>query len=164
MPEELKPDLRVPLGELMKGDNPKLEFPNGSRIVTVGDQCTITLVRQGFRPNIAIVDYKTKRKAIGNSAEMEGFDLILSLRNPAGRITKESWEILRTGFAADKCIRIDVEGEEDLLALPTIALAPEDTNVIYGMPSQGLVIVKVDNQIKQEVIGILNRMVVEGGD
>ena len=48
----------------------------------------------------------------------------------------------------DESTIIVVDGEEDLLALPAIALAPLTSVILYGQPDEGLVIVKVDEGIR----------------
>lgn len=164
LPDELIPEMRKPFGELVEGERPDLQLSGSGKIVAVGDQCTLNILRQGIRPDLAIVDYKTKREKIDIGREMNGFELILKLSNPAGKIVKESWDVLRSAYDTDKKARIDVEGEEDLLALPSIMLAPLETRVLYGMPSQGVVIVTVDERIKNKVLNLMTRMVVEVGN
>jgi len=164
LPDELIPEMRRPFGELVEGERPDLELSGSGKIVAVGDQCTLNILRQGIKPDLAIVDYKTKREKIESAQEMKGFELILKLSNPAGRIVKESWDVLRSAFDVDKKVRIDVEGEEDLLALPSIMLAPLGSKVLYGMPSRGVVVVNVDDRIKNKVLNLLTRMVVEVGN
>jgi len=51
-----------------------------------------------------------------------------------------------------------VEGEEDLLTLPVIVLAPESTAVIYGQPMEGLVIVEVTSHKKDWALAVLRQM------
>jgi uncharacterized protein (UPF0218 family) len=164
LPDKLIPELRRPLGELLLGELPKVDPSGLGKIVCVGDQCTLTLLKQGIKPSLVIVDHKTKRQRIEVGNEFNGFELVLELRNPQGMISRDSWEVLKSALNARKHVRIDVEGEEDLLALPSIMLAPLGTSVLYGMPSQGLVIVKVDESIKQKVLDILNRMVKSHGN
>lgn len=164
LPEELIPEMRKPLGKLLK-DARSLKISGSKKVVTVGDQCTLSLIGEGIEPDLAIVDYKTKREKIELAQEINGFgDVVLKLRNPAGSISREAWEVLESAFATDKKVRIDVEGEEDLLALPSIMIAPLGTTVIYGMPSQGLVVVHVDERIKNKVSSLIRRMVKKGGD
>ena len=53
---------------------------------------------------------------------------------------------------------IVVDGEEDLLALPSILFAPINTHVLYGQPNAGLVIVSVTESLKVKVYDILIEM------
>ena len=55
-------------------------------------------------------------------------------------------------------IRIEVEGEEDLAALPAILMAPAGANVIYGLPSHGMVVVKVGEKEKEVVRKFIEKM------
>jgi uncharacterized protein (UPF0218 family) len=164
LPDELIPEVRQPLGELLEGEDPSIDFSGPQRLVTVGDQCTVNILRQGFIPDIAIVDYKVKRQRMERSHDLDKFRLVLYLKNPAGTIAREAWPVLRNAFRSNESIRIDVEGEEDLLALPSIALAPDDTTVTYGLPHRGLVVVTANHEVKLKVLDIMRRMVIKGGD
>lgn len=164
LPDELIPEVRAPMGELLEGENPRIDFSGTQRLVTVGDQCTVNIVRQGFIPDIAIVDYKVKRHRVERGPDLERFEIVLSLKNPAGMIAKSAWQVLGNAYTSNKCVRIDVDGEEDLLALPSIALAPGETTVTYGLPHRGLVVVAVNHKVKMKVLDIMRRMVVKGGD
>ncbi len=74
------------------------------------------------------------------------------------------WGALENAFEGHGSVLIRVEGEEDLVTLPAIALAPHGFTVVYGLPDKGAVLVKVDEESKSRVEDILTRMeVVNGG-
>jgi uncharacterized protein (UPF0218 family) len=131
-----------------------------SPVVTVGDFCTLDLVARGRTPDISLVDFKTKRQE--DPELREAFARIrariLRLTNPAATIAPEAWTVLSEAFKSKERVRIEVRGEEDLLALVCIALAPETAVVLYGMPSQGVVVVKADPAAKTKVLDVLRRM------
>ena len=112
-------------------------------------------------PQIAVVDFKTKRideprwhtklKGVG--------DWVVVIDNPAGVIKKEVWPVISEAFKSRERVRLEVRGEEDLLALVCIALAPEGAVVAYGQPDEGAVVVRVDRASKGRVHEILRRMV-----
>ena len=52
--------------------------------------------------------------------------------------------------------QIKIQGEEDLLALPAILLAPLGSVVIYGQKDLGVVVVEVTEEKKEEVKKIIN--------
>jgi uncharacterized protein (UPF0218 family) len=52
---------------------------------------------------------------------------------------------------------IVVAGEEDLLALPAILLAPLGAIVLYGQWDRGAILVKVNEEKKKEVLGIVEK-------
>jgi uncharacterized protein (UPF0218 family) len=56
---------------------------------------------------------------------------------------------------------IYVEGEEDLLAIPAILESPDNAIIIYGQPSQGVVVVTASPDMKTEVKKMANRMTEE---
>ncbi|HMK82220.1 MAG TPA: DUF359 domain-containing protein, partial [Candidatus Bathyarchaeia archaeon] len=51
-----------------------------------------------------------------------------------------------------------VDGEEDLLVLVVIAVAPVGSLVVYGQPNEGIVLVNVTLAKKKEVVDLLGRM------
>ena len=54
-------------------------------------------------------------------------------------------------------IRLVIDGEEVLLALPVIAFLPEDTVVFYGQPGEGMVVVNSDES-RQNAKRILEQL------
>jgi len=50
-----------------------------------------------------------------------------------------------------------VDGEEDLLALPTMLLAPLDTYVVYGQYNLGMVVVRITEEIKSLARNLLTQ-------
>ena len=85
-------------------------------------------------------------------------DWVIVLENPAGMIRKEVWPVISEAFKSRERVRLEVRGEEDLLALACIALAPEGAVVAYGQPGEGAVIVRVDRAARARVHDILRRM------
>jgi len=55
---------------------------------------------------------------------------------------------------------IRIFGEEDLMGFPATLIAPEGTLIIYGQPppKSGLVYFFVNDDIKERVISLLERM------
>jgi GTP-dependent dephospho-CoA kinase len=52
---------------------------------------------------------------------------------------------------------IDVSGEEDLLAIPAILLAPLSSVVVYGQFDQGIVVAHVTEQNKKRVYDLFGK-------
>ncbi len=50
-----------------------------------------------------------------------------------------------------------VDGEEDLVVLPAIMIAPDGASVVYGQPDEGMVHVVVDDEVRREVRALLER-------
>ena len=146
VPENRKEELRKPLGRVIKDiDTQDIQ----GKLVCVGDMVTLTMRKKGIMPDIAIVDYKIERKEY--KGEPFHAEEIIKVRNPPGVITRELWNAIATSYAKNKKMLIEVEGEEDLAALPAIYLAPDNTTVIYGLPSIGMVMVKVGEKERKRV-------------
>lgn len=72
----------------------------------------------------------------------------------------EAWEAIRKAMGEKEVVMI-VEGEEDLLALPAIVESPDDAFVVYGQPSQGLVVVTATATKKREIREMMSAMQVD---
>lgn len=147
VPEKRKEELRKPLGKIVK----EIDFESleGKRIVTVGDFVTSYILKLGVMPDIAIVDYKIERKEY--KAEKFQAQKVIKVKNPPGYIARELWNSIATAYTLQEKTLIEVDGEEDLAALPAIYLAPPNTTVIYGMPSKGMVVVEVGEKERKKV-------------
>lgn len=83
---------------------------------------------------------------------------VIDVVNPPAEITRESIDAIRRAFAADPPVRIRVDGEEDLLVIPSCVYAPDNTAVLYGQPDEGLVVVTVTDEVKNTARDILDHM------
>ena len=162
LPENLRNELKIPLGELIKNnDSTKLSLIKQiyaeNPVITIGDATSEILIKMGLVPFLQIVDGKEKR----HERELPLDDSIVTnlyCVNPPGEITQESIDIIKKSFNAKPPIRILVDGEEDLLVLPTCLFSPESYVVMYGQPNEGLVIVRITNEVREKVQNIVNSM------
>ena len=161
LPEAMREELARPMGRLVKGPEVVAAVRGARPLVTVGDYTTADLVERGVVPQIAVVDFKTKRIEEPRwHTKLKGVgDWVIVIDNPAGVIKKEVWPVISEAFKSRERVRLEVRGEEDLLALVCIALAPEGAIVVYGQPDEGAVVVRVDRASKGRVHEILRRMV-----
>lgn len=154
-------ELQQPLGPVLSGADVFQAVRAASFVVTVGDACTVDLVARGRMPDVAVVDFKTKREEsedLYESLQVVG-DVVLRAVNPAGTLTRDAWRTLNEAFKSGARVRVEVIGEEDLTALAAIDLAPEGTVILYGQPHEGVVLARADAETKARVRGILRRMV-----
>ena len=162
LPENLRDQLKIPLGDLIKEENVNKEniltkFGSEPIVITVGDRTTENMINLGIMPQIQIVDGLEKR----NQRLVPKDDTIntnLSCKNPPGEITEESTQVIQKAFSCKLPVRIIVDGEEDLLVLPVCILAPENSVVMYGQPNEGLVIIHITPEIRAKVQKILDAM------
>jgi uncharacterized protein (UPF0218 family) len=129
------------------------------RVVVVGDFTLRALLCTGYTPDLGIFDRLTKRVAYdfpSIKAEV--------VRNPAGEITDEAVSFIKKALSGRrrKTSMLAVDGEEDLLSLPAIALAPVGSLVIYGLPNRGMMLVTADLETKKKIESIISRFKREG--
>ncbi|MEW6070662.1 MAG: GTP-dependent dephospho-CoA kinase family protein [Candidatus Thermoplasmatota archaeon] len=129
-------------------------------IAVVGDIATLEVYRNGIAPKLAIVDFKSKRKSSEKlKSEISKISCkVTKVKNPAGTITSELWNAVEEAYRDAENTRIEISGEEDLASLACIALAPENTLVLYGLPEKGLVVVEVTTKEKKLVNEVLKKM------
>ena len=160
--ETLREELKTPLGELIKDSNSDKEriikkTYSEKIVVTVGDATTDLLLKMGLIPFLQIVDGKEKR----HERYLPTSDSVvttMNCKNPAGEVTEQSMGTIKKSLDSKPPIRIIVDGEEDLLVIPVCLFAPENCVVMYGQPSEGLVIVEITNQIREKVQNIVSSM------
>ena len=162
LPENLRDQLKNPLGNLIKDNDPNKEnvlkkIYAESIIITVGDKTTENMVQLGLRPQIQIIDGLEKRNQRTVPVD-DAINTKLSCKNPPGEITEESIQIIQKAFSCESPVRIIVDGEEDLLVIPVCIFAPENSVVIYGQPNEGLVIVQITPEIQAKIQKILDSM------
>jgi pantetheine-phosphate adenylyltransferase len=117
----------------------------------VGDLSAIRLFSLGLYPQLSIIDGKILRKSIREDLlRVIKYKLALSTINPAGSITYEAWQTVKEAFCYSVPLKINVQGEEDLLALPAIYFAPLRSLIVYGFKGKNCVI-EVNEEIKKWV-------------
>ncbi len=167
LPKSLRNELREPLGIIIPGTEDEISdtgkkamhFLNAIHpviTITVGDIATKSLQETGYKPDVAVIDFKTQRAQVSKKKQIPTKGYVL---NPAGTLCKKAM------FALDRYIQLYfdkgktecmiVRGEEDLLTLPAILFAPLGSAVIYGQYGVGLVVVQVDEEMKQKVKEII---------
>ncbi|MGQ9514044.1 MAG: GTP-dependent dephospho-CoA kinase family protein [Thermoproteota archaeon] len=125
-------------------------------IVAVGDETSKLFANRELSADVYIVDGSVMReKAVGiKISTQKRFEL----RNPAGFISSKAWEIISQSFSIRGGVLIDVDGEEDLLALVAVLEAPLGSIVFYGQPGEGLVAIPVTEAKKEEFCRIVEGM------
>ena len=151
LPLSLRPLLQKPFSPIIKKiSRPKFE------VIAVGDIAAVSLLNQKIVPTLAIVDLKTKRRQIFPHLKALGLKSGLTASNPAGNISKNSVKQLLTCFS-QKQPSLLIDGEEDLLVLPAILLAPLQTTIFYGQPDKGIVRVLVTEAAKAKALKFLQQ-------
>ncbi len=162
LPEYLREELRKPFGKIIKSLHcfKTLKYPI---IISVGDIISIKLMEVGINPNIKIIDYKTKRKPIKDQKLLVRNGLKIKVKNDPGTIDIKSFQAIKKAidsyFKGVQTQTIVVDGEEDLLTLLAILLAPLNSLVFYGQWDKGAIMVEVTEEKKQTVKEIIQKFV-----
>lgn len=127
----------------------------GKLVISVGDVVTKNLLQKGISPKLSIVDYKVERKPVDHTYDSAGFNLVLTAINPPGKITSDSWRQVERGLKRGKVL-LEIDGEEDLLVLPVLAMARKGSVVFYGQPEDGVVAIEADDKVKEYAKTLLN--------
>jgi uncharacterized protein (UPF0218 family) len=165
LPLGLRSRLARPLGRLFTGEEAKkkafAETVSGAKmVITVGDKVTETIYSLGRTPDIQVVDGLERRmKRVPPEVP---YSRLMEVRNPAGVLTKEAIIGVRSAYRGKKPVRLLVEGEEDLVAIPVIAFAPASAVVFYGQPGVGIVVVKADARAKARNRSVMAKMGIKG--
>lgn len=159
LPEELRSAFKDPLGPVYT-DPEELLRTAGSPVIAVGDIVTYHLERVGHQPDVSFVDGRTKRRAVDPEIRetVESLPNRITAVNPAGTLSMELLEALVSALERQEPTTVEVDGEEDLAALPAVLAAPEGSTVVYGQPDQGMVAIPVTADQKREFRELLRRM------
>ncbi|MFC7227873.1 GTP-dependent dephospho-CoA kinase family protein [Salinirubellus salinus] len=162
LPHEMRGELKDPMGAIYT-DAADLIAEAGDPIVAVGDVVTYHLLEADRRPDVALVDGKTKREAVAEAVwdAIEGFDHRVEVANPQATLSADLLTELRAAIdrAADgETTVLVVEGEEDLAALPVLVAAPDGASLVYGQPDEGMVLATVTPEVREGALDLLERM------
>jgi len=158
---------KSPLGLLIEGSFNEtieklktiIEKDKPSMIISVGDVISESMIKKDVLPDVFIVDNRVMRKTV--TPFLADADETKYVKNPPGMLTEEALGVIQEVIKGKKQrTKIVVDGEEDLLTLPAVLYAPENSLVVYGQPQKGIVAVKVTKQKRervQKVIGAMER-------
>jgi hypothetical protein len=163
---KLRAKLKEPFGVLIRGTFSEtmnqlsilIEKEKTPKIVSVGDTVSRNLHATGIKPQLSITDNKSMRKRT-RPATFQAKKVVY-VKNPQGTITNGAIAAIREALEGEVETHIIVDGEEDLLALAAVLQAPKNALVVYGQPYEGIVVVKVTPEKKNEAQEILNAMAV----
>jgi uncharacterized protein (UPF0218 family) len=161
---ELRTKLKEPFGTLICGSYKEtmgkmkeyISKENSPLLISVGDIVSINLHVHNIQPQLTIIDNKSLRtQVVAARAQAEE---TVHVNNPQGTITQEAISAVKAALEKNEHTHIVVNGEEDLLALIAVLYAPENAVVVYGQPHEGIVVVKVTSDRKEQAKQFLNAM------
>jgi hypothetical protein len=161
--EKLRTSLKQPLGRLYPGRASEtykqiselITLRKPPRVVFVGDAVSRNAAAEGLRRDVMIMDNKEMR------VQTKPLDVAAGrtfrVRNEPGTISSNAWAAVHEAVESGNAVMI-VDGEEDLLTLVAMAVAPLGSFVIYGQPGQGVVLVEVDDEARKKAHSFLEGM------
>ena len=165
LPEKLREELRKPVGYVVKNLSEIKKLVGNNKIpviITVGDIVSMKFTEAFKHPDISIIDFKTRRKSL----DRKRISRLLAVSgkshvNLHGTISRSAvgiyYSALKKYLKTGKKQTIFIKGEEDLLAVPVILLAPLGSLVLYGQYGLGAVVVEITEQKKKQVWEILKK-------
>ena len=177
LPEMLRDQMREPFGRIIRGSFENqtttvlkiaqvIEAQKPPMVYAIGDIIAGSLVRSNITPSVIVIDLKSRREALKVNSKFEVRNSKLrKYRNKAGTI--DSQAVARLCKLRDqyllrhKPLRMIVEGEEDLLALAAILLAPLHSIILYGQYNLGVILVTVTEEKKNEIYKIVSKFEVK---
>ncbi|HET7643531.1 MAG TPA: GTP-dependent dephospho-CoA kinase family protein [Nitrososphaeraceae archaeon] len=167
--------LKKPFGSLINQKNISKEkivnlIKETNIIITVGDATTEKIISYGIMPNLGIIDGIERRIKRSERDTNNLMNTFLKknhsynqyrCKNSKGTISREAYLTIRKILLQGQKAIIFIDGEEDLLALPVFALSPVGSLVLYGQPLEGIVIVKINDEIKLKSTNLIKNIGIE---
>jgi len=161
LPDGLRAELAKPYGPVLNEVDLAGHLRGCGRVLAIGDMVGASLVKMDIEPDLMIFDLKTAR----GPCDEETKDLLrkvggasVKVNNPPGKLTAELWNAVVKALKTGKKTKIEVSGEEDLASLACIELGETGDCVIYGIPNEGISVIRLDEDIKSKIGGILSQM------
>jgi len=125
------------------------------KLILVGDTVSRDVSQAGIVADVMIIDNLEKRqKAI---AYAHNGKRVIKAKNKAGKIEYGARVAVESAIRGEADL-VEIDGEEDLLALIAVTAAPAGSLVVYGQPNEGVVLVEVSEKSKADAEQVLNQM------
>jgi uncharacterized protein (UPF0218 family) len=144
--EELREVLSEPFGSICNIDEIiSYAEKNKRKLVCIGDFVTLSCIKNGFKPFVAVFDFKTLRKNIDESEKL----ILKNTYNPESAVNNPG--TFNTALLEKAKILMKngggllIEGEEDITGLAFMAYATHEHIITYGIKDKGPVFVLGEN-------------------
>ncbi len=120
---------------------------NKPLVICVGDICSSELLKSGYEPDIIVFDTKYLRKDVDEEVIKiikNSCKNLLSAKNDPGTICCEAEAVIEKLICERKKGCVQIDGEEDMLALVAVCKCKPGDIVVYGQPHEGIVIVEAN--------------------
>lgn len=130
-------------------------------VLTIGDVVSETFLKEQWPVQLAVFDQMSERKDY-QSSHLQPTKNIPILVNPRGVISKEVIDWLANFFhqvtnkKGQSRQLLCIAGEEDLVTVAAVILAPLGTNIFYGQPGEGMVHLIVTEELKKRFADVMS--------
>lgn len=149
-----KQQLSTPQGKLITSAQDLTLIRKNQNIIVVGDVSTRWCLNNNVTMSMAVIDGKTERRRVSKPVEPYLFDRIIRADNPAGSVSTEIVKVFEQMDFQSKTL-VQVQGEEDLVALAAVLLLPLENIVIYGQRGMGIVMMEVSEALKEKYVFLI---------
>lgn len=155
--DNLKPEFQKAWGQVLIDDDQIADSLGDSKIITIGDVVSKKVRELEIYSMLSVVDGKSERNFI---SEIKSDNIIQN--NNAGEINASAaaflFDRLDVSLKNSTHEIVVINGEEDLLALPLMLYAPLLSIVCYGMRNEGMVVVRITEEVKDKLKNLVARM------
>jgi cytidyltransferase-like protein len=138
-----------PLGPIVKAATHK----KNTVVAVVGDYALNKFIEKGWVYSIGVFDKLSNRTPF-TTENLDNLKIDLEIVNPAGMISLEA--IQKIGqLTYQETKHILVAGEEDLVTVSLIISMPLNSLIYYGQPNEGMVLLKVTEDLKEKISKLL---------
>jgi len=164
LPELLRNTLRIPLGEVIEIKSEIITLLENKTIISIGDIMTVSLQKIGIQPAISIFDFRSEREEIIDKNIIDKLPTPQHTgENKPGTIQKDVVVTLQKALdvylQTNEKQSISIQGEEDLLTLPSVLLSPLQAIVLYGQKDIGAIAITVTEEKKQHIKKLIEQFV-----
>jgi len=164
LPSGFRKFFRRPFGVVFRGDEREVaeslirfvKKANPLKFICVGDMVFRWMLNYNFIPDVVVVDFKISRRNVSFDFDRSVFNGVFKVSNPAGFITCSAWITIQYVLSLPGRYLVEVDGEEDLLALPAVLCAPIGSIVSFGLPGEGVIAVPVNLISRREAFRLLS--------
>jgi hypothetical protein len=158
LPERLRDELKKPIGRLAK-DAREFDIRPEDVVITIGDRVTEDVLARGILPKVCAYDGRIERRQVPVSEKITALEAEkIEIKNPPGSLNEEAFGTMKKALKNEKNVKLEVDGEEDLIAVAALDAAPLGAVVLYGQPGEGVVYVRVDKKTKKRIKEIIEEM------
>lgn len=122
-------------------------------VAVVGDYALNQFIEKQWSYNVGVFDKLTQREPY-ITKHLDKLNIDIRINNPAGYVSLES--INKTSqIDFSEQTHIYVTGEEDLVTVAIILAMPLESLIYYGQPNEGMVVLKITEELKEKISKLL---------